>query len=535
MRISRSSPIRSISMVLALILFPVTVVLAQQSLQTPCELSGFERYTTYEEMMTYLQNVQAASTEMRLSNYGTTYEGRELPFAVFSRPSVRQPWEALVSGKPIVLLAANVHGGERTLRESLLIMVRELATSGTPLNRMLDDLVILVAPSLNPDGFEATPRGTRGNAWGIDLNRDYAKLEQQALANYVGNLSNTWHPHIVVDGHNGGSYPYNICYLGPSHAAPSQLIAQFCDQDIFPFIDRKMEASGYRSFYYSGGNETEWRVGGSDPRISRNYIGFTNNIGILFESPGRQGMETGVKSGAVAYQAMLEFATENPSAVMELVSFARQETVQMGDAAEGMVPVQQEYGPEDFPVTYQTEIGPRGGERELITVTDGKIMKKPVVTAERERPWAYLLPREAREAVELLKRHGIAIEVLQDTVTVEIEAYTLESVAYQSEYGHTAAVNAKVGEVLTMTRRFPKGTYVVPTGQVLGRVVTHLLEPETNDNVVHWNTMDAWLPMAEPRQRFRRPGQEQGPPPPKLIPIFKVMSPTPMPTKVLNY
>ncbi len=535
MRIPRSSPIRSISMVLMLILFPATVVLAQQSLQTPCESSGFERYTTYEEMMTYLQDVQAASTEMRLSSYGTTYEGRELPFAVFSRPSVRQPWEALVSGKPIVLVVANVHGGERTLRESLLIMVRELATSGTPLNRMLDDLVILVAPSLNPDGFEATPRGTRGNAWGIDLNRDYAKLEQQALANYVGNLANTWHPHVVVDGHNGGSYPYNICYLGPSHAAPDQRIVQLCDQAIFPFIDRQMEASGYRSFYYSGGNETEWRVGGSDPRISRNYMGFTNGIGILFESPGGQEMEIGVKSGVVAYQAVIEFARQNPDQVMETVNRARRETVLMGDAAEGTVPVQQEYGPEDFPVTYQIRIGPRGGERQLITVTDGKIMKKPVVTAERNRPWAYLLPREATAAVEMLKRHGIAIEVLQDTLTVEFEAYTLDSVAYQSEYGHTAAVNATVGEVLTLTRRFPKGTYVVPTGQVLGRVAAHLLEPETNDNVVHWNTMDAWLPMAESRRGFRRPGQEPGPPPPKLIPIFKVMKPTPMPTKLFHY
>ena len=131
--------------------------------------------------MTYLQAVQATTTEMKLGVYGKTWEGRELPYAISSRPTITQPWEALVSGKPIVLCHANVHGGERTLREGLLILLRELATPNTAANKLLDDLVILVAPQINPDGFEATPRGTRGNSWGIDLNRDYMKLEQKAL------------------------------------------------------------------------------------------------------------------------------------------------------------------------------------------------------------------------------------------------------------------------------------------------------------------------------------------------------------------
>jgi murein tripeptide amidase MpaA len=161
-------------------------------LQTAAEASGFSEYTSYSEMMDYLQAVQASSTEMRLAIYGTSYEGRELPIAIFSRPSIRRPWEALVSGKPIVLLAANVHGGERTLRESALILIREFATPGTGMNRLLDDLVVLVVPSINPDGLMVSPRATRGNAWGIDLNRDYVKLEQQALFCYVTNVVNTW-------------------------------------------------------------------------------------------------------------------------------------------------------------------------------------------------------------------------------------------------------------------------------------------------------------------------------------------------------
>jgi hypothetical protein len=74
------------------------------------------------------------------------------------------------------------------------------------------------------------------------------------------------------------------------------------------------------------------------------------------------------------------------------------------------------------------------------------------------------------------------------------------------------------------TRTFPKGSFIIRTGQIMGRVAAHLLEPETNDSVVRWNAMDAILP---------RPGDQRGGPP--LVPIFKLMEPRALPTQVLQY
>jgi len=184
------------------------------------ETVAFQRHTTHDEMMAYLVDLRATSTDIRLATYGESREGRPLPYAIFSRPLVSQPWEAALLGKPIVLLAGNVHGGEPTLRESLLILMRELATAGTPENRLLDDMVVLVAPQINPDGFHTGARGTRGNAWGIDLKRDYINFEHPEIASYVRNLVNGWHPHLFVDGHNGGSFPYNINYQCRAMRAP---------------------------------------------------------------------------------------------------------------------------------------------------------------------------------------------------------------------------------------------------------------------------------------------------------------------------
>ena len=40
---------------------------------------------------------------MLLSSFGRSMEGKLQPYAIFSRPLITQPWEAMVSGKPIVL------------------------------------------------------------------------------------------------------------------------------------------------------------------------------------------------------------------------------------------------------------------------------------------------------------------------------------------------------------------------------------------------------------------------------------------------
>jgi len=512
--------------------------------ETPAERSDFEATTGHQEMWEYLEDLRGASTDMYLGSYGKTWEGRDLPFAIFSKPLVANPWEAWALDRPIVLLAANVHGGERTFREGLLILMRDLATPGTHANDLLDDLVVLVVPQINPDGYEATDRGTRGNAWGIDLNRDYVKLEQPALAAYVSNVLARWRPHMFVDSHNGGSRPYNLCYQCPSHFDPAQSLTTVCDQEIFPAINDKLGDEGLRAWYYSGGDEEAWQGGGFQARIGRNYGGFINAIGILFESPGQE-LEEGARAGYLGNLAVLEYAVNNADRVMGLVNDARLETVSMGSEPRGEIAVEMEYEPEDYPVDYTIITGGRWAEPgtpvDTIEVTGAQLIKKPVATKTRPRPWAYLLPRDAVDAVAMLRRHGITVEVLTEMDSLTVDAYTVAEVTHERAYNHAAATRVQVGEVVTRTEVFPKGTYLVPTGQFLGRLVTHMLEPETDDNVVYWNTMDAWIPRpvveeegdqkeeetpARARQRER-----QGPP---ILPIYKLMTPTPLPTLLLH-
>lgn len=533
--------------------------------RTPAELSNFEVNTDHQAMWDYMEALRGASTEVRLGSYGKTWEGRDLAYAVFSRPLVSEPWEAWALGRPVVVLGANVHGGERTFREGLLILMRDLATPGTAPNALLDKVTVVVAPQLNPDGYEASDRGTRGNAWGIDLNRDYVKLEQPALANYVQNVLEAWRPDVMVDGHNGCSQPYNLCYQCPSHYDPAQEITALCDENIFPAINERLASEGLQSWYYSGGNEEEWRGGGSEARIGRNYAGFINTIGILFEAPS-QGAEEGARAGYLGYLTVVQYAAEHAEQVMSTVKAAQIETLAMGEEPRGEIAVQMEYAPEDYPVSYTLIQG--GGRnnpdapRDTIEVTGARLMKKPVATKLRPRPWAYLLPRDAVDAVALLRKHGITVEVLQAPADLQVDAYTVAGVTYERAYNHAAATRVEVGEVLTLDQSFPKGTYVIPTAQLLGRLAAHMLEPETPDNVVYWNTMDAWIPHpdegttegeeAENAPRGGPPAGAAGPPTagggppgggfmqgrgqqgPPVLPIYKLMTPTPLPTLLLE-
>ncbi len=563
--------------VLAIVAGLAAPVHTQQQLRTQAEESNWTAYTRHENMLAYMRALQATTRDMRTTSYGRSHEGRDLPLAIFARPMVTQPWEAMASGKPIIMFQTNVHGGERTQRESILQLMRELVTPGTEPNKALDHVILLIAPQINPDGFEASQNGQRGNAWGIDLNRDYIKLEQPEIANVVTNVYHQWYPHLIIDGHNGGARPYNINYVTTANASVDQALVTIANNEIFQHVRTRNEEAGLKAFFYPGGNAEFWQGVPAYPRIGMTYATFLNSFGITFESPA-QPMETGVRSGLISYKAVLEWVVANRRKVLDTVTAARQKTVEMGLTADGEVMVAMEQVDHDFTVSY--EIPDPQNQGQFITIPNGKLRTKPNVLAARPRPYAYILPREAVQAVALLRQHNITVEVLREPKALTVQAYELGDVFYRTEYDHQGATTVTVKAVHTVERTFPAGTYVVSTAQMLGRLVAHLLEPESDDNVVLWNRMDAWLPTSRIRpapanlipEAWPGRGQGAGPagaaaagagaaqgrgagrgagagdpeaqpparggrggaPQPPLIPIFKLMNRTPLPAVLVK-
>jgi hypothetical protein len=526
-------PATALAALLALALVPPSAGGAQSTsrlpdLRTPAEASGFVRHTSHDEMMAYLTLVQAHATDMRLGSYGRTLQGRDLPYVLFSsRPHVASPAEAHATGKPVVVLGANAHGFNHVAREALLILLRELGEPGTELNTLLDQVIVLVVPSKNPDGLKA---GIRFNARGADLNRDYMTLDQPAMAAYVGSIINLWHPHLFVDGHDGGAvqyggaYPYHLLYQGPGLAGADPALVALGDERVLPYLAGRLEEAGFQSFYWSRGDREQWLVGGSAPRMGRNYGGLANKLSILFELAEWPGMEAGVEVGIHSYRAILAYARDHGGELVETLQAARERTVALGRRPEGRVPVEERMEADEARVTYQVAHPERPGE--LLTVENAEILRRAVGTRFRDRPHAYLLPPAAEDAVALLKRHNIQVERLIAPVELEIRAYTLEGIRWEAaDNHHLAAPRVDVGREVDRQVEVPEGTWVVRTGQMLGRVVTHLLEPENTDNVVYWGRMTFLLPLVE-LEAFQADPTTAEPP---LIPIWKLMTPASLP------
>jgi hypothetical protein len=512
-----------------------------QDLRTPAETSGFARHTGHDEMMAYLPRVQAEASDMRLGSYGRTLEGRELPFALFSRPHVTSPAEAHATGKPVVVLGANAHGHNYVAREALLILLRELGAPDSEMNALLDRVIVLVVPSKNPDGLAAEDRF---NTRGADLNRDYMTLDQPSMAAYVGNVINRWNPHLFVDGHDGGAvqyggaFPYHLLYQGPGLAGADPTLGDLADHRVLPHVNTALVREGFQSFYWSRGDAERWLVGGAAPRMGRNYGGLSNKLSILFEVAEWPGMEVGVEVALHAYRSILTYARDHGDELVGTVQAARERTVALGREATGQVPVEERMEADSLRVTYQivdparvdpARVDPARPAREeaLLTVEDAPILRQAVGTRFRDRPWAYLLPPSAEAAVALLKRHRIEVERLVTPVEVDVRGYTLEGIRWESaDNHHGAAPVLQVGQEVEDRVLLPQGTWVVRTGQVLGRVVTHLLEPETTDNVFYWDRMTFLLPLAE-LEAFRTNPETVDPP---LLPIRKLMAPARLPT-----
>src|SRR5688500_15571515 len=197
--------------------------LAAQS--TRAERSGYKETSTYADVLSFLDTLQAKRAGVRVWTLGKTHEGRALPVVLASRPLVSGADEARASGKPIVYVQANIHAGEVEAKEIAQMLLRDLTLG--PLRPLLDSLVLLVVPIYNVDGNEALASGEanrpgqngpaivgrRANGQGLDLNRDYVKLEAPETRGSAALLA-AWRPHLFVDLHttNGSYHGYALTW-----------------------------------------------------------------------------------------------------------------------------------------------------------------------------------------------------------------------------------------------------------------------------------------------------------------------------------
>ncbi|MEX0719783.1 MAG: M14 family metallopeptidase [Balneolaceae bacterium] len=242
---------RKILSVVAAFCFISGAALAQ--IQSPVEFLGYEsgeQWTPHYKVLNYFQHVAQESPMVSITEYGKSYEGRELVYTVVTSEENHQNLEeirtnnlkltGLESGSPsenkkaIVWLSYNVHGNETSSSEAALKTIYSLVTEKSD---WLENVVVVMDPMLNPDGrdryvnwyrtvvgekFDPSHNarehnepwpGGRTNHYYFDLNRDWAWQTQIETKQRV-EIYNQWMPQVHVDFHEQS-------YRSPYYFAPA--------------------------------------------------------------------------------------------------------------------------------------------------------------------------------------------------------------------------------------------------------------------------------------------------------------------------
>ncbi len=493
------------------------------ALRTRAETSGFAATSNYEETLAWLRQLQRHFPEMYLGFYGTSGEGRAMPFVVVSREKAFTGRRARKLGKPIVLIQNGIHAGEIDGKDASLLLLRELALGMHP--EVLNAVTLVVLPIYNVDGHERVspfnrpnqdgPRegmGFRTTTNGLDLNRDYLKLSSEEARSLVA-LVNDWRPHLHVDDHvtDGVDMDWVLTwYWAEAPQAPAPVDAWLrahmpavlaattrAGHKVGPYVDlleRNDPSKGFSSWI-------------GLPRYSTGYFPLRNRPSILIENHSYKPYRQRVLANRDFLWALLDEIARDPAALTGAVAAAEAAEVAKGrpDAPPSEVAVDVEQSTASdrirFPV-YPGEVKtsvvsgqplllfhrPESGEVKAIEVP--WIHKSAVVKA-LPRPRGYLVLPGWPQIEARLRGHGLRVERLQEGAELAVETMRAsEPKPAAASYQGLTRLTAKI-ERGTETRKIPAGALWVPADQPDFEVAVQLLEPEAPDSLLSWGLLSS--------------------------------------------
>src|SRR3954451_19849061 len=249
------------------------------AIQSPSQFLGFDvgadrKLADYKQIVSYFRALGAASPRVRVETLGKTTLGEDFIMAVVTSEGnmrnlekIRETARKLADprgltdeqiaqlareGKTIAIVTCNIHSSEIASSQMAMEWLHALATANdAETKRRLDNLVLLLVPSLNPDGqlmiadYYRKYLGTQYEGgrlpWlyhhyvGHDNNRDWFMLTQVETKELSHAIYHEWHPQLFVDEHQMG-------IEGPRMFIPP--FADPVDPDVHPLIWREANLIG---------------------------------------------------------------------------------------------------------------------------------------------------------------------------------------------------------------------------------------------------------------------------------------------------
>lgn len=484
---------------------------ATLDLPTVAEASKYTATANGAEVEAYLRRLTSVWKGSELTTIGRTVEGRPL-WALVVEPQVKSETKPLT-----VLMIGGIHSGECDGKEAMLALARDFASGKQ--DKWWQGLRLIFVPNFNADGNErrgllhrpgqAGPEsgmGLRENAQGLDLNRDFIKLETPEVSSLVAAF-NSYDVDVFVDLHttNGSLHRYPMTYDIPHNPSASQNIDRWLRGKLIPTVTERMEVAGFDSFYYGNfdAEHRRWETYGHEPRYSIEYMGLRGRIGILVESYSYASYQRRVEASYAFVRELLFSLTEQEAEVRSLIDSSA-----MVPHVGQLLALDAKLAPTGSALTvrgYQQASGapPKGpyGPDSTSNLTPKdytvQLWNRAEAVNNATLPHAYAIGEQYAWAISQLAKHNIQIKRLKDEAKVQVERYDVFSVKRARAFqGHSMLdVDAKVvaGEA-----SLPAGTFIVETTQPLGLLAAHMLEPEADDSLTVWNFFDPDVEVGQP-------------------------------------
>ena len=308
---------------------------------TPLQFFGHEPgewHLSHDKLYEYITELANKSDRAMWEEYGRSYENRPLGNLIISSPENIKNIEKIrtehlklcdpdvsksadIEKMPVFIkLGYGIHGNESSSQNSSVIVAYYLtAGEGESINQLLENCVILIDPSLNPDGMQrhsswvnstrslnnnpdpdswefAEPwPGGRTNHYWFDLNRDYIFLQHPETKGRMAAYYK-WRPNLVTDHHEmdaGSTFFFQPGVMKRNNPLTPEKVHRLT-AEIGKYHEKYLNSIG--SLYFTEENFDDYYLGKGS-----SYPDIHGSVGILFEQAGVKGHLRNTKSGQISF------------------------------------------------------------------------------------------------------------------------------------------------------------------------------------------------------------------------------------------
>ena len=494
-----------------------------EAMMTAAELSNFERTSTFAEVLSVVDALQASSALLHRETLVTSLEGKNVPLLVLADPPVRTPEQARASGKLVVYIQGNIHGGEVEGKEASLIAMREILHGDK--QHLLENQIVLFLPVYNSDGNDQMSDDSRESqemspllagqrtAHGYDLNRDGMIIDTLETAALYENLIQRWDPDLLVDLHttNGTWHGYSLTYAPSYHTAGDAAPSDYTSDVMLPAIRQSIKEKFNLDFNWYGGFDyrdwppTELRTYHHAPRYLTNNMGLRNRMAILSETFAHDRFYKRVHAANSFVNEILEYANTHAGEIREINRQADARVVEKiaNNAGSYQNGVQFEMVALEEPldllsykyIPYTADDGSQKFVRssEIVEIKGVQNFNAFKAIKLATVPVAYVFSAELEALAGKLDQHGIQVSTLEQDQQFSGESFKVVEIEKRNFVQNNHRNSRLLGEFEPENKGFSAGDYYVAMDNRLANLIFYLLEPEADDGLAYWNMFDTYL------------------------------------------